>query len=269
MDLLLKGKMAVVAGGSSGIGLGCAHAFAQEVAKIAIIGRQLTSLEKARFDLSIHGGEVLAEAVDLSRDAEVEKALASGEDSLGAVDFLVNCAGATKRGDFPELGELAWRYGFESKFMPYMNMCTVVLRRFNWRKMRAPTRSFHLAIVNVIEKGGKSPISAHLPGGAANATLMLATSGLAQALGAMGLRINAVNPASIMTARLIRRHDSATNANVRSSSKRLRDAARKIPLERFGEPHEVTDVVMFLASPRASYVLGSNLLMDGGLRPIT
>ena len=269
MDLLLKGKTAVVAGGSSGIGLACAHAFAQEGAKVAIIGRQLTSLEQARVDLSIHGGEVLAVAVDLSREAEAEKALASVEDSFGAVDVLVNCAGSAKRSDFLELGELAWRNGFESKFMPYMNMCTVVLRRFHLRKMHEPTKSFDLAIVNVIGKGGKSPSSAHLPGGAANAALMLATAGLAQAWGAMGVRINAVNPASIMTDRLIRRHDSATNSNVRSSAERLRDAAREIPLGRFGEPHEVADVVMFLASPRASYVLGSNLLMDGGLRPIT
>ncbi len=82
------------------------------------------------------------------------------------------------------------------------------------------------------------------------------------------MRINAVNPAAIATERLTRRFAAVVDGDPRTDQERMRASAAEIPLGRFGEPSEVADVVLFLASTRASYVLGSGVAMDGGLRPL-
>ncbi|WP_296561148.1 SDR family oxidoreductase [Pigmentiphaga sp.] len=267
MDLGLEGKTVMVTGGSFGIGLACARAFVDEGAKVAILGRRPEALEQARSRIA-GGGDVVAVSADLCRESEAERAVVAVETLIGPVDVLVNCAGAAARSDYTKLDETAWRDGFESKFMPYINMCTVLLRRFHARRDGNPGENAGLAIVNVIGKGGRAPTSTHLPGGAANAALMLATAGLAQAWGKHGVRINAVNPASIATERLTRRFAVAVDGAWRTDEERMRASAGEIPLGRFGEPSEVADVVLFLASKRASYVLGSGVAMDGGLRPL-
>ena len=268
MDLGLEGKTVLVAGGSAGIGLACARAFVDEGARVAILGRRPEALEQARSQCASGGREVWTVSADLRRESGAERAVAAVEASIGSVDVLVNCAGAAKRSEYTKLDEAAWREGFESKFIPYINMCTVVLRRFQARRDANPGQNAGLAIVNVIGKGGRVPTSTHLPGGAANAALMLATAGLAQAWGKHGVRINAVNPAAIATERLTRRFAAVVDGDPRTAQERMRASAAEIPLGRCGEPSEVADVVLFLASTRASYVLGSGVAMDGGLRPL-
>lgn len=268
MDLELRNKTVLITGGSSGIGLACAAAFLAEGARVAIVGRNDARLATAHASLTHNGGTVLSIAADLCSEREAERVAQTVEAAFGPIDVLVNCAGSAKRCAIEDLNEAAWRAGMESKFMPYMNMCTVVLQGISRRHASQPSAQISAAIVNVIGKGGKSPSSTHLPGGAANAALMLATAGLAQAYGAMGVRINAVNPASITTQRLRQRYAVIAKTSERSIDELIRAGAEDISLGRFGDPHEVADVVLFLASPRASYVLGANVVMDGGLRPI-
>jgi NAD(P)-dependent dehydrogenase (short-subunit alcohol dehydrogenase family) len=267
MDLELRDKTVVVTGGSAGIGLACAEAFLAEGARVAIVGRNGATLAQAS-DRLAGSGTVFAVSADLASEAEAERAAQAIEAALGPIDVLVNCAGAAQRSGPEDLDEAAWRAGMESKFMPCMNMCTVVLRRFRARHAEQPSAPHCGAIVNVIGKGGKSPAATHLPGGAANAALMLATAGLAQAYGAMGVRINAVNPAAIKTQRLRRRYALAAKSGEHSIEELMHEGAADIPLGRFGDPAEVADVVLFLSSARASYVLGANVMMDGGLRPV-
>lgn len=268
MDLKLGGKTVIVTGGSAGIGFACAEAFLAEGSRVAIIGRKAESLALARERLASRGGTVFAVAADLSSEREAERAAQETEQALGPIDVLVNCAGTAKHTAPEDLDEAAWRMGMESKFLPCMNMCTVVLRRFRLRHAERPADPHCGAIVNVIGRGGKSPARTHLPGGAANAALSLATAGLAQAYGSMGVRINAVSPASIATQRLRARYAVAAQSSEHSIDELLRQAAENIPLGRFGDPAEVADVVLFLASPRAGYVLGANVAMDGGLNPV-
>lgn len=268
MDLELKGKIVVVTGGNAGIGYACAQRYVEEGARVVIVARNAERLEHAREKLAASGGNVLAMAANLSDGGDAERVVAEIENSFGAVDVLVNCAGAARRVDYRELDETAWRDGFESKFMPYMNMCTVILRRHAAKRAERPEHASTLAIVNVIGKGGRVPTSTHLPGGAANAALMLATAGLAQAWGAAGVRVNAVSPASITTERLTRRYGVLSEQNGRSVDALMNEAASEIPVGRFGTPREVAEAVLFLSSARASYLLGSHLVMDGGLRPL-
>jgi NAD(P)-dependent dehydrogenase (short-subunit alcohol dehydrogenase family) len=126
----------------------------------------------------------------------------------------------------------------------------------------------HGVVVNVIGSGGKVANPVHLPGGAANAALMLATAGLAAAFGQKGIRINAVNPGTTLTGRV--QEGLAVEAKMTglAEAELLRRAEAKIPLGRIGTPEEVARVVLFLASGEASYVTGAIVPMDGGANPV-
>ena len=111
-----------------------------------------------------------------------------------------------------------------------------------------------------------SPI--HLPGGAANAALMLITSGLAAAYGPRGVRINAVNPGATVTDRLHSGLQAAAKLEQITMEEALSRVTRNIPLGRLAQPEEIANAVVFLASPCASYVTGAILTMDGAATPI-
>jgi NAD(P)-dependent dehydrogenase (short-subunit alcohol dehydrogenase family) len=133
------------------------------------------------------------------------------------------------------------------------------------RRMGARGRG---VIVNVVGMGGKVATPTHLPGGAANAALMLASAGLAAAWGPSGVRVNAVNPTLTLTDRLA--EGLAADARLRKSTPEevLQQAEQKLPLGRLAQPEEVAAVVVFLASPRASYVSGAVISMDGASTPM-
>ena len=124
------------------------------------------------------------------------------------------------------------------------------------------------AIVNVIGAGGKVANPIHMPGGAANAALMLVTAGMAAAYADKGLRVNAVNPGATLTERL---HEGLT-AQARMEGTDVQEATRRayarIPMGRMAEPEEIANAVVFLASPKASYISGAVVTMDGVSHPI-
>jgi NAD(P)-dependent dehydrogenase (short-subunit alcohol dehydrogenase family) len=120
------------------------------------------------------------------------------------------------------------------------------------------------AIVTVVGQGGKVASPTHLAGGAANAALMLATAGLAAALGPSGVRVNAVNPGRTLTERARAAFQAEAERLGISEAQVRADEESRLPLRRFAEPAEIAQVVLFLASDRASYVTGVVLSMDGG-----
>ena len=124
------------------------------------------------------------------------------------------------------------------------------------------------AIFNVVGNGGKVASPMHLPGGSANAALLLASAGLATAYAKQGIRVNAVSPGPTLTERL---DTGITNdARVANISKEtaLARMVERIPMGRIASPEEVADAVVFLASSRASYITGVNIMMDGSLVPL-
>ena len=147
-----------------------------------------------------------------------------------------------------------------AKFFTYVHMLDLVVKKMGARGQGA--------IVNVVGTGGKVASPIHMPGGAANAALMLVSAGMAAAYGPMGVRVNAVNPGATHTERL----QSGMQATARmlniSEEEALAQATRKVPLGRLARPEEVADVVLFLASGRASYVTGVVLTMDGAATPM-
>jgi NAD(P)-dependent dehydrogenase (short-subunit alcohol dehydrogenase family) len=187
-------------------------------------------------------------------------ALDAAEQAMGPVDVLVNSAGAARRYGPDELTPQTWRAGMDDKYFTYIHMLDPAIKRMASRGKGA--------IVNVIGAGGKVATTTHLSGGAANAALMLASAGLARAYAGKGVRVNAVNPGLTLTDRL--EEGFAAEARVEGIDIEAvrRRAAERMPLGRIATPEEIADAVVFLASPRASYITGAIVAMDGAVTPM-
>lgn len=260
MNLELEGKIVLVTGGSKGIGLACAQAFAREGAKVAIISRDTANLDAARLALQSSGHTVHAVAADLRDPSAAAAAVTDIEAALGPIDILVNSAGAAQRYAPEELNAQAWHDAMNAKFFTYIHVIDAVLPGMAQRQSGA--------IVNIIGIGGRVASPVHLPGGSANAALMLASAGLAHAWGHKGIRINAINPGATRTDRVQGRLDAESAATGKPIEELRRRMTHDIPLGRMAEPEEVADAALYLASARASYVTGAVLAMDGGLNAL-
>ena len=259
MDLELQGKVVLVTGGSKGIGLSCARAFLAEGARVAIASRSPAHLHTAVALLVQAGHQVLPVVADLSVAEQAEQMVDAVTTQLGPVQVLVNCAGAARRTPPSELSAAHWLAAMQAKYFTTIHAMQAVLPQMAARGEGA--------VVNVIGMGGKIATPVHLPGGAANAALMLATAGLGLAHAGQGVRVNAVNPGLTDTDRL--QEGLAAEARLRQTTV---DAVRaelvaRLPMGRIARPQEVADVVLFLASARASYVNGAIVSLDGAATP--
>lgn len=254
MDLGLRGKHVLITGGTRGIGLACARLYLQEGARVTLCGRSAASRDTAL--AALEGlGPVAVHLADLTDAAAAARMVEQVEAQQGAIDILVNCAGAAARRPFAELDPAAWRAAMDAKFHPYIHVCDPVVKRMGQRGQGA--------IVNVIGMGGKFPRPIHLAGGSANAALMLATAGLALAYAPQGIRVNAVNPSLTITERLQEGLAAEARQNGTSQEEALRQSASSLPMRRLATADEVADVVVYLSSARASYVSGAIVNVDG------
>jgi 3-oxoacyl-[acyl-carrier protein] reductase len=180
-------------------------------------------------------------------DATLEK--------FGALDLLVNNAGATKRGDFLTLTDEEWTDGFALKFYLAMR-----LSRASWTHLMQSKG----CIINIIGIGGRTGSAEFAIGGTVNAALMNLTKVLADRGIKEGVRVNAINPGSIATERLqIRIKAFAAEQNINLEEAKIQ-MAKRFGIARFGEPDEIAQAVAFLASPQAAYIQGAILDVDGG-----
>ncbi len=262
MDLQLSGKHILVTGGSKGIGLACAHAFLDEGARVSLVSRDAANLQRAAVSLrEAHPGAAVATyAADTGDAAQALAALEQAEATTGPVDVLVNSAGAARRTPASELLPQSWADAMQAKYFACVYMMDAVVKRMAQRGSGA--------IVNVIGAGGKVASSIHMPGGAANAALMLVTAGMANTYAPQGVRVNAVNPGLTLTDRMA--EGLAADARVQgiSPAEALQRAQQRQPLGRIAQPEEIAAAVVFLASPRASYISGAILAMDGAVTPM-
>ena len=253
MELGMTNKVAIVTGASRGIGRAIAETLAAEGASVVLAARSREPLDALAASL---GPAALAHAVDLREPGAPASLVEATRARFGRIDVVVNCAGATKRGDFLTLPDEDWADGFALKFFGAMRLC-----RAAWPHLVASEG----AIVNVVGVGGRTGSAEFGIGGSVNAALLNLTKVLADRGVKDGVRVNAVNPGSIATARLQAR--VATFAAEHAVSPV--EAARRMPLAmgvaRFGEPAEIARAVAFLASPAAAYCQGAILDVDGGL----
>lgn len=240
MDLQLEGKTVLVTGGSKGIGLACARAFAAEGCRIHIAARDPEQLEKAR---ALIGSTAQIHPGDL-RDGTALHALA---EACADVDILVNNAGDIPGGTLESLGETAWRHAWELKVFGYIN-----LTREIFAQMRARGSG---VIVNVIGMAGEHPSFEYICGGAANAGLAAFTKALGKGSRDYGVRVLGVHPPATRTDRILAVMKGAAKAKFGDES-RYEEIALSGSFGHMIEPEQVADTVAFLASRRAGRLSG-------------
>jgi len=260
MDLGLQNMVVLITGGSKGIGLACARSFAAEGARVAIASRSAENLSQAEATLRSEGVPVIGVAADLREPQQAAAMVRSVEAQLGPVGVLVNSAGAAVRTPPDELTAAHWHAAMDAKYYTYIHAIDAVLRGMSQRGAGV--------IVNIIGMGGKLAGPTHLPGGAANAALMLASVGLANAFAHRGIRVNAVNPGVTETDRMQEGFAADARRSGQSVEAIREQRLRAMPLGRLGQPQDVADMVVFLASRRASYVSGAVVSLDGAATPM-
>ena len=257
MDLELKGKTALVTGGSKGIGRAVAMTLAREGARVAICSRKAADLEAAAAEIRrATRGDVVALPADLSVLSGVESAVEGTRRHLGRIDILVNNAGAIRGGDFLAIPDAQWSEDWSLKLLGYIRMARAV---FPAMQAQGGGR-----ICNVVGAAGRNPTPAYLTGGAANAALMNFTKGLADLGAPSNILVTAVSPAATATERwndMIRERSTATG---RSMEELHAEAAKAYALGRIATPEDVADLVCFLVSARASFLTGICVTVDGG-----
>lgn len=256
MDLALAGKVAVVAGGSRGIGKGIARRLAAEGCDLLLVAATEANLEAARAEIAAETGRrVEIRALDLGEAASADAALDAAAAAYGRTDVLVNSAGVAVGGAFLDLTDEVWARGFGPKLFGAVRLC----QRF-WPLLKEARGS----VVNVAGTRGKVPAHDFMVNSAVNAALMNFTKALA-GLGLIDdVNVNCIVPGQTRTD-LLRdnmRQAAAMEGSTPAEVERKRLAAAG--LRRFGEPEDVANVVAFLVSPLGRHVHGAMLPVDGG-----
>lgn len=252
MELGLNKRRVLITGGSQGIGYAIAEGFLGEGAQVTIVSQDAARSAKAAAALSaLPGAQVTAKALDLSQRGAPE-ALA---EEFSDTDILVNNAGAVPTGDIFSIDESRWRESWDLKVFGYVN-----LMRAMYGHMRGKPPK---VIVNVLGLGGERPQWRYVCGNAANVAL----AGVTKSLGGRsiddGIRVVAVNPGGVETERMLAIQKGRASREFGDPA-RWRDFYADKPLQRAATPKEVADVVLFLASDRASWVCGAVVPVDGG-----
>lgn len=252
MDLRIKGKTALITGGSRGIGLGVARLLAEEGCKLHLISRKPENLEAARQAIQAeHRVEVTCHAADLA-DPATAAALAR---RLQGVDILVNNAGSIPQGSLAKMDQAALEASWSLKLFGFLNMAREVYTAMCERRSGV--------IINVIGASGDRPRADYISGSMANAALIA----MSRALGAegpdYGVRVVGLNPAATATERQQVRWEAKAQKEL-GDGKRWPELTAGYPFGRLATVDEIASAIVFLASGRASYISGTVLTVDGG-----
>jgi NAD(P)-dependent dehydrogenase (short-subunit alcohol dehydrogenase family) len=259
VDLQLDGKVAMVTGASKGIGRAVARQLGHEGADVVITGRTAEPLEATAKEIAAATGRAIVPMTgDMSVSADVNRCVAATLDRFGKIDILVTCAGSSPGGLLEDLTEDQWMSSLNLKFMGYVRSVRAVIPH-----MRARGEG---AIVLVVGNDGLKPSYWEMTAGVANAADINFASSVAEQYGRYGVRINTVNPGPVNTDRW----DTLEKAFARDkgvTQERAHELANSsIPFGRICEPGEVAALVTFLASPRASFINGAHIPIDGAQR---
>jgi 3-oxoacyl-[acyl-carrier protein] reductase len=251
MDLALNAKIAVVTGSSKGLGLASAKALAAEGCRVCICARGVDSLEQAAAELRTLAGpqSVLAVQADLATPDGARKVVAATAQEWGGVDILVNNVGAAKGNEIADTPDEVWQEAFDETLYPAIRMSRLVVPLMRARKGGSIVM---IASIWGRESGGRMTYNA-----VKAAEISLAKS-MAQQLAKDGIRVNSVAPGSILFAG--GSWDRRQQADPAGIAEFVR---RELPFGRFGRADEVGSVVAFLASPRAGWISGSCVPVDG------
>lgn len=258
MDLRLHGSVALISGGSGGIGVACATTFAREGCAVAICGRTESSVAAVADELSATGASVLGLTCDAGDDTAVASTVDQVVAHFGQIDIFVGTAGSVAAGALANVAPEQWVRGFADKLVGYVRFVTKVV----------PVMEAHGggSIVLVMGNGGVEPRYWEVAPGAVNAAGINVCRSLATDLGQRGIRVNSVSPGPVVTRRWEAAQQALADHNCISFEAAGVVARGTIPRGRLGSPQEVADVIVFVSSPVAGYVNGANIVVDGGQR---
>jgi len=252
LDLGLTGKIAIVTGGSDGLGRAAAERLAREGAKVAICARRKDHLERAADDIrKATSGEVLAQVGDVTKPDHVEALVNAVIARWGGVDILLNNAGTSAATGFEQLDDAAWWADLDLKLMGAIRFCRLVIPHM---KKRGGGR-----IVNVTTVGGKAPAPRSLPTSVSRAAGINLTKSLAHEFAKDRILVNTICIGLVRTAQMAAR---AKGGDIEGHYAEL---AKRVPVGRVAEAAEFGDLVAFLVSARAGYITGTAINFDGGM----
>jgi NAD(P)-dependent dehydrogenase (short-subunit alcohol dehydrogenase family) len=255
MDMGINGKVAIVTGGSQGIGKAIARCLAAEGARVVICARGLDALQKTASELQRETNTpMLSVQADMTRGEDVKKLVARTVDAFGGVDILVNNAAGSHSGSFTELTDQDWLDHLNVKPVGYVRCAREVMSHMKQKRWGR--------IINIggeAARGGGGYSS-----GAANVAIVNLTKKLSDELAPYGVTVNALHPGGTRTQRRLQAYQRAAAQKGITIEEAEREQIHRIPIGRLIEPEDIGYAVLFLASIKAAAVTGQVLGVDGG-----
>jgi 3-oxoacyl-[acyl-carrier protein] reductase len=258
MDLELKGKVAIVGGGSKGLGRACADVLAQEGMRVAICSRSKAELDGAAKEIrDASGSDVLAFAGDLDRPETVRDLVATTVARFGRLDVMINNSGGPPLARAHNATEEQWATAVQRSLFFFARMSREAIPHL---KKQGGGR-----IINILASTVYQPIPNLALSGATRMGVVAFAKSLADEVGRDGILVNNVCPGSILSERMLSNVTSRAKELGISVDEALAQRAAETAVGRIGEPKELAYLVAFLASGKSSYITGTTILVDGGL----
>ena len=258
MDLGLTGRVAIIGGGSKGLGRACADSLAAEGAKLAICSRNVEELEAAASEIrAATGTEVLAVPADLSKLEDIQRLIQSAVDRFGRLDIVVANSGGPPSGRAADTDEETWSRSIDMALSFFIRMgreATPHMRQQKWGR-----------VVNILASTVYQPIDNLATSGVTRMGAVAYAKSLADEVGRDNVLVNNVAPGFLMTERMRHIFETRSEETGQDIDTVLEAGSSRIPVGRFGRPEELGDFVAFLCSDKNTYVTGTTILVDGGV----
>ncbi|MGD6841806.1 SDR family oxidoreductase [Bacillus infantis] len=256
MELNLKGKTALVAASSQGLGKAIAEALLKEGANVMLASRDEAKLKKVKSELENLGGEVDFIRADVTSENDIKNMVKAAAERFGGIDILVNNAGGPPSGSFETLSDEQWFQSFELNLLSYVR---------NIREALPYLKKNGGKIINIASSSIKEPIPGLVLSNTFRTGIVGLSKTLAQEFAPYGILVNTLAPGRIDTDR-VKHLDQVNGEKAGVSPEEMKEKSKKsIPLNRYGTPEEFAKVAVFLASDANTYMTGSSFLVDGGM----